>query len=153
MPATAATVEEQVMRTPLELSALLGIAVMTSSVSCVDRVIIEDDPLGGFASEEAMCQRYCEVLDTCGFYPWERCDLECNRPHEKWPWLTDECLALRRELFVCTASYDTCEEYSRPSNEGNSCLEERYNWEAAGYECFGQYLETDGWQGGSSSGG
>ena len=28
----------------------------------------------------------------------------------------------------------------------------QYNWEAAGYERFGQYLESDGWQGGSSSG-
>jgi hypothetical protein len=124
----------------------------TSMFGCVERVIVEEDPLGGFASEEAMCQRYCEVVTTCGTqYTWDRCDLVCNRPREKWPWLTDECLALRRELFVCRAG-QSCEEYDKIGPE-DLCFDEWYDWEAAGYECFGQYLETDGWQGSSSSSG
>ena len=136
----------------LQLSGLLGIFVTTmTSIGCVDRVIVEEDPLGGFSSEEAMCQQYCEVLNTCGYYGWDRCHGECNHPHETWPWLTGDCLDLRREAFVCVAGY-TCDQYDRRGEEGDPCLEELYNWEAAGYECFGQYLESDGWQGGSSSG-
>ena len=141
------------MATCLELSGLLAVIVMAApSIGCVDRTIVEEDPLGGFASEEEMCQRYCEVLDTCGYYDRETCLDECIRPHDKWPWLTDECLALRREVFVCQAGYDTCDEYDRRSREGDPCLAKQYDWEAAGYECFGQYLESDGWQGSSSSG-
>jgi hypothetical protein len=133
------------------LFGLLGTVIMMSSAGCVERVIVEEDPLGGFASEEAMCRRYCDVLDTCGYYDREVCLGECIRPHEKWPWLTDECLDLRREVFVCHAGYDTCDEYDRRSREGDPCLDEQYDWEAAGYECFGQYLESDGWQGSSGS--
>lgn len=141
------------MPTSHQVSVVLGVLMtMTVSIGCVDRTIVDAEPMDGFASEEAMCQRYCEVLDTCGYYGWERCIGECVYPHDKWPWLTDECLDLRREVFVCTAGYDTCDEYDRRSREGDPCLEKRYNWEAAGYECFGQYLESDGWQGGSSSG-
>jgi len=130
----------------------LGILLMTSTFGCTDRVSAEEDPLGGFASEEAMCQQYCEVITTCGtYYTWDRCDLECNRPRDKWPWLTDECLDLRRKMFVCKARY-TCEDYDNRGREGDPCVDESYNWEAAGYECFGQYLESDGWQESSSSG-
>ena len=137
----------------MPFSRLFGLTILTTlTLGCVDRVIVEEDPLGGFVSEEAMCQQYCEVLNTCGSYGWGRCLGECIRPHEKWPWLTDECLGLRREAFVCVAGY-TCDEYGRRGEEGDPCLDELYNWEAAGYECFGQYLESDGWQGGSGSSG
>lgn len=137
------------------LPGLLGLIVVTITTSsgCVDRVIVEEDPLGGFVSHEAMCREYCEIEVTCGtYYDWERCDLECNRPREKWPWLTDECIDLYGEMLVCRAGYDTCEEYDPRTREGDPCLNQQYNWEAAGYECFGQHMETDGWQGGSSSG-
>jgi hypothetical protein len=134
-----------------KLARILGAAMVTSTVGCTDRVIVEEDPLGGIASEEAMCQRYCEVLNTCDSYGWDRCLGECNHPHNKWPWLTDECLDLRRTMIVCYAGY-TCEDYGRRGREGDPCLDEQYNWEAAGYECFGQYLESEGWQASSSSG-
>ena len=138
------------MSSLLHRSGLLAAVMMALPVGCVDRVIVDEDPLGGFASEEAMCQQYCEVLDTCGSYGWDRCLGECNHPHDKWPWLTDECLALRRKKFVCQAGY-TCEDYDNRGREGDPCVDESYNWEAAGYECFGQYMETDGWQGSSNS--
>lgn len=134
------------------LFGLLGVVMMAASSGCVERTIVEKDPLGGFVSEEAMCEQYCEVLDTCGSYGRARCLGECIHPHDKWPWLTDECLDLRRKAFVCVAGYATCDEYDRRTREGDPCVEELYNWEAAGYECFGQYTETDGWQGSSSSG-
>lgn len=139
------------MLSPSMLLGLLGV-VMTSSAGCVDRVIVEEDPLGGFASEEAMCQQYCEVLDTCRSSHLEWCLGRCIHPRDTWPWLTDECLDLRRKAYVCVAGYDTCDEYDNRTREGDPCLDELYNWEAAGYECFGQYTETDGWQGSSSSG-
>lgn len=120
--------------------------MILSSTNCVDRVITEEDPLGGFQSEEALCRQYCEVLSVCGFYNRETCLGECIDPHEKWPWLTDECLSLRREMLVCTAGY-SCEDYQGRGREGDPCIDEWYEWEAAGYECFGQYTETDGWQG------
>jgi hypothetical protein len=125
--------------------------MMTSSAGCVDRVITKGDPLGGFSSEEAMCQQYCEVLDTCGHYDREWCLGDCIHPRDRWPWLTDECLDLRRKMIVCYAGY-TCESYDNRGREGDPCVDEWYNWEAAGYECFGQYTESDGWQGGSSQG-
>lgn len=117
-----------------------------SSVNCVDRVITEEDPLGGFPSEEALCEQYCEVLSTCGVNDRSWCIEDCINPHERWPWLTEECLSLRREMFVCYAGY-SCDEYDRRGREGDRCLDEWYNLEAANYECFGQYTETDGWQG------
>ena len=135
-----------------QLSGLLGVCVtMTVSIACVDRVIVERDPLGGFASEEALCDRYCEVLNTCGYQNLVYCLGNCINPRDRWPFLSDECLDLRREMIVCYAGY-TCEDYDHRGREGDPCVEEGYNWEAAGYECFGQYTETDGWQGGSSQG-
>lgn len=136
----------------LDLSGLLGVVVFTMSpLGCVDRVIVEEDPLGGFVSEEAMCQQYCEVLHTCGRQDRAYCLGNCLRPHDRWPWLTDECLDLRRKMIVCYTRY-TCEDYDNRGREGDPCVDESYNWEAGNYECFGQYLESDGWQGSSSSG-
>ena len=112
---------------------------------CVERVIVEEDVLGGFSSEEELCQQYCDMRAVCGHFVRHVCLDECIRPREKWPWLTDECLDLRRDMLVCFAGY-SCGEYGGRGRAGDPCLDEFYNWEAANYECFGQYTETDGWQ-------
>lgn len=68
------------MSVHLQILGLLGMLMtMTASTGCVDRVIVEEDPLGGFVSEEAMCEQYCDVLDTCGYYDREYCLGNCTR--------------------------------------------------------------------------